>query len=150
MYTFDGRYIKDLDHIPEDTKIILVSENPGPKDQDSQMIVTKDFDCASKHGSQFSIAESAPELIEQIGEIKGLRNNIYEYNSKSDYIKHKINEIEDNLHNKKHMWLSRNLDKWNKCTPHIYDYHKDMDQKLHKASTNQVFVSVKRIPPKLP
>ena len=64
LYTFDGVYISDLDSIPEGTKILLVSEKSGPKDQESRLVVSKDYDFLSRQGSQaFSIAESQPEMI---------------------------------------------------------------------------------------
>lgn len=86
MYTFDGMYIRDLDTIPENTRIIIVSENAPPKEQESRLIVSKDFDCSSDiHGGSqaFSLADSQPELVaDRAHEIKGLRNNIYDYDSK--------------------------------------------------------------------
>ena len=86
----------------------------------------------------------------QFGDIKGLKNNIYEFNSQNEYVKQKITEIENNLQKKQNNWHAKNLDKWYKSTPQIYDYHKDADLKLHKIGKNQAYVNVKRVPPKLP
>ena len=65
-------------------------------------------------------------------------------------MKQKVRQLEDSIQDKKHQWLERNLEKWHKNTPHIYDYHKEADKKLHQTSQNQTFVTIRRIQPKLP
>lgn len=36
----DGRPIRDLDEIPDDVQIVLVSENAPPKDQEDRLRIT--------------------------------------------------------------------------------------------------------------
>lgn len=39
---------------------------------------------------------------------------------------------------------------WIQNTPYIYDEHKAQDKKLHQPKTQQTFVSIKRVGPRLP
>lgn len=153
MYTLDGKYINDLEDIPEDCQILLVSENPPPKEQAKRMTVGAEHDGVSD--LQKSLSDGGLSIVESLQddqpkEIIGLKNNIYKFDTRTEYMKQKVKQVETSIHDKKHKWLEKNLAKWHTSTPHIYDYHKDADQKLHKTGTKQTFVTVKRIPPKLP
>jgi len=54
LYTLDGRYIRDLDEIPDDCQIVLVSENAPPREMLDRLIVRDDGNdgCSSIGGSQ--------------------------------------------------------------------------------------------------
>lgn len=65
LYTLDGKFVRDLEDIPEDCQIILVSENPPPKEQLNRLSV-QDQDCLSdlensKIMSNSSSAERLPD-----------------------------------------------------------------------------------------
>ena len=51
-------------------------------------------------------------------------------------MKQKVKEVEESILEKKHQWLDKNIDNWYKLTPHIYDYHKEADKKLHAKGQN--------------
>lgn len=134
LYTLDGKYITDLEEIPEDCQIVLVSENPPPKEQIKRMTVQAEHDCISE--LQKSLSDGGLSIVEsfqdeQPKEIIGLKNNIYKFDTKNEYMKQKVKQVENSIQDKKHKWLERNLEKWYNSTPHIYDYHKEADQKLH-------------------
>lgn len=59
LYTLDGKYIKDLEDIPEDCQIILVSENQPPKEQLNRLTVTVDHDCLSEMDNSKIISASS-------------------------------------------------------------------------------------------
>ena len=44
LYTMNGAFIRDLDEIPLDAQIILVSENLPPKDQEDRLRITQDLE----------------------------------------------------------------------------------------------------------
>lgn len=133
----DGKFIKDLEDIPEGCQIILVSENAPPKEQLNRLSVAAEAECVSdlENSKILSASSSAERLAEQSQhQIKGLKNNVFQIDNQTDYMKQKVRQLEDSIQDKKHQWLERNLDKWNKSTPHIYDYHKQADKKLHSIS----------------
>ena len=80
----------------------------------------------------------------------GLKNNKYQFDSHYDYMKYQVQSVENSIIGKKQNWLSNNMQEWNKSTPGIYNYHKEADKVLHNVKPNHTFVSVRRIPPKLP
>ena len=58
--------------------------------------------------------------------------------------------MEESFVQKKIDWFNTQNKEWDKNTPFIYDRHKDADKKLQRPKDNQTFVSIKRVPPKLP
>ena len=44
IYTLDGTFIRDLDEIPSDAQILIVSENSPPMNQQNRLRITQDFD----------------------------------------------------------------------------------------------------------
>ena len=47
LYTIDGSYIRDLDEIPEDCQIVIVSENAPPREMMDRLNVREEADGVS-------------------------------------------------------------------------------------------------------
>ena len=58
--------------------------------------------------------------------------------------------LESTILGRKRLWFDQNTKKWDDSTPFIFFQHKDADKLLHAAKTQQTFVSIKRVQPKLP
>ena len=61
-----------------------------------------------------------------------------------------MTKVEEAFNTRKIEWFNTQNKEWMANTPFIYDKHKDADKLLQKPKTNQTFVSIKRVHPKLP
>ena len=67
LYTMDGNYIRDLEEIPADCQIILVSENPPPKEQQKRLTVQVEHECdsAAELTKEISVDSSIEQLQDE-------------------------------------------------------------------------------------
>ena len=95
MWMLDGRNVRNLEQIPKECKMILVSEQQPPEIAIEDGLVEKAFVTGVDPKRQIS---SNPLPLKST--IKGLVNNIYDFTSEEEAHKLKLNKIEKIITNK--------------------------------------------------
>jgi len=147
LFTFHGQRIRSLDDIPADCQLLIVSEQPPPEEkaeEDAEQAKTGNKRSRSRSKSKKSRKPVEPSIPGPEPRLVGLKNNIYDFKTEQAETRHKIKRVEESIFTKKKEWINKNTQDWYDSTPFIYDYHKEMDHKLHMVRPNQTFVAVKR------
>ena len=133
MFAFsDESLLPSLDSIPKNCKIILLSEEPLPKDLDEEQY--EDWLKENKEDGPKSFLTSVPEKKPTF---IGLKNNIYDFKSKEDKIACQKGQIEEAILLRKRKFLQVSHKNWRDSTKGtIEDKNHTMDAYLHVAPSD--------------